>query len=87
MNRPGLLSVTAIAVGLAFSIGAMAQTLSDAQATASAEARKKSADARRDADSAKRDADYAAAKEKCNVFAGDVKTNCVNNAKARFDKQ
>ena len=44
------------------------------------------ADARKDAASDKRDADYAVAKERCDTFAGDAKTNCVNEAKARFGK-
>ena len=29
--------------------------------------------------------DYAAAKRKCDAFTGEVKINCVNNAKARFE--
>jgi hypothetical protein len=44
------------------------------------------ADARKDAAVDKRAADYAVAKEKCDVFAGDVKVNCINNARARFGK-
>jgi len=43
-------------------------------------------DARRDAAGDKSAADYAVAKEKCDVFAGEVKVNCINNAKARFGK-
>ena len=46
----------------------------------------KGADARKDAAADKRAADYAVAKEKCDAFAGDVKSNCLNNAKARFGK-
>ena len=34
----------------------------------------------------KRDAEYAVAKEKCDAFAGDAKTNCLNEANARFGK-
>ena len=49
-------------------------------------ANEKSADARKDAAADKRDADYAVAKEKCEVFAGDAKSNCMNEAKARFGK-
>lgn len=87
MNWPRVLGAMAIAVGPAFGIGTIAQTLPETHATASTETKKKDADARRNADAAKREADYAAAKEKCNVFTGDVKINCVNNAKARFDRQ
>ncbi|HLX80654.1 MAG TPA: hypothetical protein VKS43_08730 [Burkholderiales bacterium] len=42
--------------------------------------------ARKDATSDKRDADYAVAREKCDAFAGNVKDNCVSNAKAKFGK-
>jgi hypothetical protein len=86
VNSP-VLRTTAIALGLALGTGAMAQTPAEAQAAASAATKKKGADARSDADSAKRDADYAAAREKCNVFAGEVKASCVGNAKARFDRR
>ena len=55
-----------------------------ASAKAGEVASKKGADARRDAASDKRDADYAVAKEKCDIFAGDAKSACVKNAKARF---
>ena len=41
---------------------------------------------RKDASQEKRDADYAAAKERCDVLAGDAKAQCVNEAKARFGK-
>lgn len=44
------------------------------------------ADARKDAASVKRDADYAVAKERCDAFASDRKTNCLNEAKVRFGK-
>jgi hypothetical protein len=44
------------------------------------------ADARKDAAVDKRDADYAVAKEKCEAFAGEMKNNCIGNAKARFGK-
>ncbi len=46
----------------------------------------KGADARKDAASAKHDADYAVAKEKCGLFAGEAKSSCLNEAKARFGK-
>ena len=42
--------------------------------------------ARRDAAATKRDADYAVAKEKCDTFSGDAKNNCLNEARARFDR-
>ena len=55
-------------------------------AGASNKAREQGAEARKDAASDKRDADYAVAKEKCDGFAGDAKTNCLNQANARFGK-
>jgi hypothetical protein len=48
------------------------------------------ADARKDAQSdkgdAQGDANYAAAKEKCDALAGDAKSTCMSDAKARFGK-
>jgi hypothetical protein len=55
-------------------------------AKADAKAQMKSADARNDAATDKRDAAYAVAKEKCDGFAGDAKSNCMVEAKARFGK-
>lgn len=55
-------------------------------ANANSVASEKSVDARREAASATRDADYDVAREKCNSFAGDVKSNCIDDAKARFGK-
>ena len=55
-------------------------------AKADARTKLKSADARNDADSAKRDADFAVAKERCDRFAGDAKSSCMNDAKLRFGK-
>jgi hypothetical protein len=55
-------------------------------AKADAKAQMKTADARNDAASDKRDALYAVAKEKCDAFAGDAKSNCMIEAKARFGK-
>jgi hypothetical protein len=46
----------------------------------------KGVEARREAAADKRDADYAVAREKCEAFAGEVKSNCVSNAKARYGK-
>ena len=62
------------------------ETAAETSAKASSKAREQGADARQDAASDKRDADYAVAKEKCDAFAGDAKTNCLNEAKARFGK-
>lgn len=76
----------AIAIGLALSAGAMAQAPAERPAAPGAETKKRAGDARPDADAAKRDADYAAAKDKCNAFTGEVKVNCLGNAKARFGK-
>jgi hypothetical protein len=58
----------------------------DVAAKADAKAKMKTAEARNEAASATRDADYAVAKEKCEVFAGDAKARCFNDAKARFGK-
>ena len=55
-------------------------------AKADAKTRLKSAEARNEGSSAKRDADYAVAKERCDSFAGAAKSNCMNDAKARFGK-
>jgi len=46
----------------------------------------KVAEVRKDQTEDKRDANYAAAKERCDALAGDAKTQCVNEAKARFGK-
>jgi len=35
---------------------------------------------------ARADGDYSVAKEKCDTFAGDAKTRCINDAKARYGK-
>lgn len=58
----------------------------ETSAKASSTAREQGADARKDAALDKRDANYAVTKEKCNAFAGDAKSNCLNEAKARFGK-
>lgn len=55
-------------------------------ARANHEASDRGAEARRDAATEKRDADYAVAKQRCDGFAGDAKSNCMNEAKARFGK-
>jgi hypothetical protein len=41
---------------------------------------------RKDAAQDKRDASYAVARERCDALAGDAKTQCINEAKARFGK-
>jgi len=51
-----------------------------------AKAQMKTSDARKDAATDKRDADYAVAKEKCDAFAGDAKSSCMSDAKARYGK-
>jgi len=55
-------------------------------AKADAKASKKGTEARMDANKDKRDADYKVAAEKCDALAGDTKSACVANAKARFGK-
>jgi hypothetical protein len=55
-------------------------------AKASGKASDASAAARKDAMADKRDADYLVAKEKCDAFASDAKTTCLNEAKVRFGK-
>jgi hypothetical protein len=51
-----------------------------------ATAMKKGTEARMDANADKRDAEYKVAIEKCDAFAGDAKSACVADAKARFGK-
>ena len=41
---------------------------------------------RKDATQDKRDANFSVAKERCDALAGDAKTQCINEAKARFGK-
>ena len=55
-------------------------------ATANTKASAQGDAARKDAASTRRDADYTVAKEKCDAFSGDTKNNCLNEAKARFDR-
>jgi hypothetical protein len=56
------------------------------KAQADAKATKTSTVARMDANKDKRDADYKVAAEKCDALAGDAKSACMNDAKARFGK-
>jgi hypothetical protein len=51
---------------------------------ANATAREKTADLKKDAAADKRSADFAVAKEKCDALAGDLKANCIKDAKARY---
>jgi hypothetical protein len=55
-------------------------------AKADAKATQKGTEARMDANKDKRDADYKVAAEKCDALAGDAKSACMNDAKARFGK-
>ena len=57
------------------------------KALADVKLQSKVGDAQMQASDDKRDADYKVATEKCDAFAGDPKTACVNDAKARFGKR
>jgi len=96
------IKVIAIAIGLAFSVGAMAQMSTDqdkpkdgmgglnlqAPVTPGGNANTPGgpSDAPKDAQSAQRDRDYAAAKEKCDALASSAKSDCMTEAKTRFGK-
>lgn len=56
--------------------------ISDANGTAV----KETSAARRDAAEVKRDAEFNVAKEKCDVYAGEAKVHCMNEAKTAFGK-
>jgi len=56
------------------------------KALADAKLGKKVGEARQDAIEDKRDADYKVATQKCDALAGDAKSACVSDAKARFQK-
>lgn len=62
--------------------GQAAEKISDAKTTA----QDKNASAVKSANTDIRDADYKTAIEKCDAFAGDVKSKCVTDAKTRFNK-
>ena len=96
------ISAIAIAMGLAFSAGAMAQGMSkepypsekgsmavgtSTSTKGNENAKEMGADSRKDVQSDQGDADYIAAKEKCETLAGDAKGTCMSDAKARFGKQ
>jgi len=56
----------------------------DANAEAAATARDETNTARDEAGDVKRDADYALAREKCDAFAGETKTDCLGRATAAY---
>ncbi len=56
----------------------------EVRALEDAKAGTKISEARADASDAKRTADYKVALEKCDAFAGDVKANCVKQAKTQY---
>ena len=59
-----------------------ASEINDAKTTAMDQ----KASARKDANANIRDADYKTAIQKCDAYAGDVKANCIAEAKTRFNK-
>lgn len=59
-----------------------AAEIKDAKSTAM----DKKASAQKDANADIRDADYKAALQKCDAYAGDVKANCITEARTRFNK-
>ena len=65
------ISVTACAISLAFSAGAMAQSMSKDDYKGAKD---------------KIDAQYAAAKERCDAQSGSAKDQCIAQAKARYGK-
>jgi F0F1-type ATP synthase membrane subunit b/b' len=46
----------------------------------------KKANARKEAKDDVRDADYKTALQKCDAYAGDVRSNCITEARTRFNK-
>ncbi len=62
------------------------KTANQKSSAAHMKADEKANDARKNAVAIKRDADFAVAKEKCDVYAGDAKALCMNEAKAQFGK-
>jgi hypothetical protein len=57
---------------------------SEKSADANTKASTEGAEARQEATKENLAADFAVAKEKCDALAGDTKTQCLNDAKARF---
>jgi hypothetical protein len=60
--------------------------LSEAKSDNTTKAQEKNAEAQKDANADKQDAAYAVAKEKCDALAGDPKTSCLQDAKAKYGK-
>ena len=58
----------------------------EVKALADAKMGRQIGEARTDAADAKRDADYKVATEKCEAFAGDAKSACIESAKLQFGK-
>jgi hypothetical protein len=58
----------------------------ETRARTDAKAAEKSAEAKQDAMEDKRNAEYKAAMERCDSLAGAAKSECVDTAKARFNK-
>jgi hypothetical protein len=58
------------------------EKISDAKSSAT----DKNASAQKSANTDIRDANYKTAIEKCDAYAGDVKNNCIADAKQRFGK-
>lgn len=59
-------------------------TATEKKTDANATAREKTTEIKKDASADKRAADYSVAKEKCDALAGDAKSNCIKDAKARY---
>ena len=56
------------------------------RAKVDAKTNRKVSEVRKEAAEEKRDANYDVAKERCETFAGDAKSQCIKDAKARFGK-
>jgi hypothetical protein len=81
------MSAIALAIGLSFSAGTMAQMQpKEAPADSKMMTKEGPAGVSKDAATEKRDADYKLAKEKCDTFAGDAKASCLTEANTRFGK-
>jgi len=81
------INALALAIGLAFSVGTMAQMQpKEAPSDSKTTMKEGPADVSKDAATEKRDADYKLAKEKCDTFAGDAKASCLTEANTRFGK-
>jgi len=81
------MSAIALAIGLSFSAGSMAQVQpKEGPADSKMMTKEAPAGVSKDAATEKRDADYAVAKEKCDVLASEAKLACMNQAKAMHGK-